>query len=392
MEYDFQTWQNRIAQGSAKWLAMHDLKADTNLDTVPLSVADMEFALAPPIRDGLQAYLDSVVLGYTLPTPPYYAAITSWLKRRQDLDVQKDWIETSPGVVEGIGLAIKTLTQEGDGIIIMTPVYYPFYQIIDLTKRTKIQLQLTNTDGEYSIDFEELARLAAEPGAKAILLCSPHNPVGRVWSRGELQKIGQIAKDHDLYVLSDEIHGDLIMPGHKFTSFFNACPDYMEKSITFTAPSKTFNLAGMQASSVIIPNDEIRTSFQETKRAAGLFALNALAYLSTELAYTQCDGWYEEMLDVIDENRRMAADYIEENVPGAIVSPLEGTYLLWVDLRCLDLDPKELEKRMIARNLFFDEGYVFGPGGEGFERINLAAPRNVIKAALERFALACTVR
>lgn len=389
MRYDFHTWQNRIPQGSAKWLAMRDLKADTNEDTVPLSVADMEFQLAPAIRYGLQAYLDSAVLGYTLPTQSYFAAITGWLKRRQNLDIEKEWIETTPGVVEGIGLAVRALTAEGDGIILMTPVYYPFYMTVDLTKRRKLELMLQNTEGRYSIDFEKLEELASDPTAKAILLCSPHNPVGRVWSEAELQNIGRIAKEHNLYVLSDEIHGDLIMPGHQFVSFFNACPDYKDKTIVFTAPSKTFNLAGMQASSCIIPNDEMRAAFQEAKRAAGLFALNSLAYLSTEIAYTQCDGWYEEMIKVIDSNRQMAREYIEQNIPGSIVSPLEGTYLLWVDVRFLGLDPTELEKRMIASNLFFDEGYVFGPGGAGFERINLAAPRSVIKAALERFAQAC---
>lgn len=179
------------------------------------------------------------------------------------------------------------------------------------------------------------------------------------------------------------------MPGHTFTSFLNACPEYVDRTIVFTAPSKTFNLAGMQASSVIIPNETIRSEFQDTKRAAGMFALNALAYVSTELAYTECDGWYEQMLRVIDTNRQVATEYIEHNIPGAVVSPLEGTYLLWVDLRCLHLDATELEKRMIASNLFFDEGYVFGKDGAGFERINLAAPTSVIKAALERLAQAC---
>lgn len=389
MRYDFETWQNRMPQGSEKWLAMQRLKPDVGPDIVPLSVADMEFVLAPAIRDGLISYMGTVVLGYTGPTPSYFAAIQSWLDRRQNMHIEQEWIETTPGVVDGIGLALRTITEPGDGVIIMTPVYYPFFDLIDLTGRAKLQMELTNTDGRYSIDFARLEELAADPSAKAILLCSPHNPVGRVWSSEELQQIGQIAEKHNLYVLSDEIHGDLIMPGHTFTPFLNACPGWSDRTITFTAPSKTFNLAGMQAASAIIPNKEIRTAFEQTKRVAGMFMLTTLSYITTQLAYTQCDGWYEEMLQVIDGNRQLATEYIERNIPGAIVTPLEGTYLLWVDLRCLGLDAKEMEQRMIEASLFFDEGYIFGPGGAGFERINLAAPRSVIQAAMERLAQVC---
>lgn len=389
MEHDFETWEDRTSQGSAKWLAMHDLKKEKlSPDTVPLSVADMEFMLAPEIRDGIIEHLGTAVLGYTMPTPYYLECVCSWLKRRQNLDVRSEWIETTPGVVTGLDLAIRAFTSEGDGVILMTPVYYPFYQVIELTGRAKLELELLNTDGQYSIDFAALEKLAASGNASAVLLCSPHNPIGRVWKKEELEEIGRIAKAHNLIVLSDEIHGDLIMPGHQFTSWFAACPDLTERSAVFTAPSKTFNLAGMQAASAIIPNREMREQFAQAKRAAGIFTLNALAFTTTELAYTRCDSWYEQMLEVIDGNRRLAADYISRNIPGAVVTPLEGTYLLWVDLRCLGLDATALEKRMINADLFFDEGYIFGSGGAGFERINLAAPRSVIQAALERLAAA----
>ncbi|MBD5559336.1 MAG: pyridoxal phosphate-dependent aminotransferase [Clostridia bacterium] len=386
MEYDFETWQNRASQGSAKWNAMLELKPDVSPDTVPLSVADMEFLLAPEIRDGLCEHLGTAVLGYTQPTPYYFECIQQWLARRQDLQIETEWIVPTPGVVNGIGLALTACTNPGDGIIVMTPVYYPFYKLIEYTGRRQISLPLTDTDGYYTIDVQKLDELASD--AAAILLCSPHNPVGRVWTKQELEDIGEIASKYGLLIISDEIHGDLVMPGYRHIPFLNACPDMKERTVLFTAPSKTFNLAGMQASSAIIPNKELRAAFEDAKMRSGQFALNALAYTSTELAYTRCDGWYKEMIEVIDGNRQLAIDFIQREIPQAVVSPLQGTYLLWVDLRYLGLDPTELEKRMIAQDLFFDEGYVFGNEGAGFERINLAVPRAVLVSALDRLKAA----
>ena len=389
MTYDFETWMNRAPQGSAKWNAMYELKPNVSPDTVPLSVADMEFQLAPEIRDGLREHLGTALLGYTQPTPYYFECIQQWLARRQDLQVNTSWIVPTPGVVNGIGLALQSCTKSGDGIIVMTPVYYPFYKAIEFTGRRQVGLPLTNTGGFYTIDMKKLDELAAD--AAAILLCSPHNPVGRVWTQQELEDIGEIAARRSLIVLTDEIHGDLIMPGYRHIPFLKACPELEERTVLFTAPSKTFNLAGMQASSAIIPNKELRAAYEDAKMRSGVFALNALAYTSTELAYTRCDGWYEEMIQTINANRQLAEDYISAEIPEAVVSPLQGTYLLWVDLRYLKLDATELEKRMQAADLFFDEGYVFGADGAGFERINLAVPRAVLVSALERLKAAVCI-
>lgn len=386
MIYDFDTWIDRTPQGSEKWLAMHRLKKDVAPDTVPLSVADMEFALAPEIRDGLIEHLGTAVLGYTGPVHYYFDTICQWLEKRQKLFIENSWIVPTAGVVTGIGLAIRSCTEPGDGVIVMTPVYYPFFHVIHETGRTLLQMELTNTMGSYSIDMDMLEKLASDKRAKALLFCSPHNPVGRVWTSEELAAIGDICERHNLYIISDEIHGDLIMPGHCHIPFLNACPRLRERMFLMTAPSKTFNLAGMQVSSAVIPNMDLRSEFREQKRQCGMGELNALAYTASELAYTRAFGWYEKMLEVIAENRTFVTEYLHDALPQVIVTPLEGTYLLWVDLRFTGLDPKELEKRNIGADLFFDEGYIFGKGGEGFERINLATPRTVLKAAMERFA------
>lgn len=384
MKYDFETWTDRTPQGSEKWLQMHELKPDVLPDVVPLSIADMEFELAPEIRDGLKGYLDTVVLGYTAPTDSYYAAIISWLERRRHLHVEKDWIVPVPGVVAGMGIAIHACTAPADGVIILTPVYPPFYSVVEIAGRTLIMCELKNTAGEYTIDFGALEKAAAVDNAKAILLCSPHNPVGRVWTGEELCRIGDICQKHDLHVISDEIHGDLLMPGYEQIPFLNACPQLLESTVLLTAPSKTFNLAGMQSAVAIIPDSILRENFEKQRHDACMGELTTLGYVSTELAYTRADGWYEQMLSIIDGNRQMCVDILRERVPQAVVSPLQGTYLLWVDLRFLRLGPKELQKLMIRHDLFLDEGYIFGKGGEGFERINLAAPRSVLEAAMGR--------
>lgn len=350
----------------------------------------MEFCLAPEIRDGLAATLRTTILGYTSPTTAYFDAICSWLQRRQNLHVDPSWIVPTHGVVTGIGLALKACTQPGDGIIVMTPVYYPFFEVIKSTGRTLLEMELTNTGGKYSIDFEILDELASTSRAKALLLCSPHNPVGRVWTQTELQEIGRICKKHNLHVISDEIHADLIMPGFKHTPFLNACPDLKATTISLTAPSKTFNLAGMQAASAIIPNEELRGLFLQAERKTGLVELPSLSYMTTILAYTQCDNWYSAMITTVDMNRQFCEAWLASEIPQVKCTPLEGTYLLWFDLRFLGLDPKELEKAMINADLFFDEGYIFGNGGAGFERMNLATPLSVLQFALVRLRDAVT--
>lgn len=382
MNYDFETCIDKRNSGSIKWRDMLKKQPDVPEGVVPLSVADMEFKTAPEITDGLKEYLDTQALGYTGATDAYYDAVAGWMKERHGWDIKHEWIVTTPGIVLALGLAVRAFTQPGEGVIIMTPVYYPFYMVVQRQGRKLAENALKNRKGRYEIDFDDLEKKAKDPGNKLLLLCSPHNPVGRVWTREELARISEICTRHGVLVVADEIHHDLIMPGYSHTVF--AQVGNPENTIVCTAPSKTFNLAGMQASNIIIPGGELRKRFRNAKLESGIMELGALSYRACELAYTRCAGWLGELLAILDKNRRLTEDFAARELKRARVTRLEGTYLQWIDLRAYGLSEQELEQKMLEAHLFFDEGYIFGKTGAGFERVNIACPPRVLEGALLR--------
>ena len=386
MRYDFTKLADRTGQGSAKWLDMYEINKNVGPEIVPLSVADMEFDNPKEITEGLKLFLDTAVLGYAVPTQSYYDSVIGWMKRRHHWEVKKESIVCSPGVVPALFTGVSAFTKKGDGVILLTPVYYPFYKAVESHERKVAASSLIEEDGRYTMDYADIEEKASKPENKLLLLCNPHNPVGRVWTKEELKRLGDICKKHHVTVISDEIHQDMIMPGFEHTVFHNADPSFEEFSIVCTAPSKTFNLAGMQTSNIMIPNEQMRNQFCEamSKNMGGPF-LNMLGYEACRLAYDECEDWLDELLKVIYENSRAVEAFFAENMPEVKPVKLEGTYLQWLDFRGLDIDYKELERIHTMKALvFFDEGYIFGKEGEGFERINLACPKSVILSALER--------
>lgn len=386
MNYDFETSIDKRNSGSVKWRDMLKKQPDVPEGVVPLSVADMEFQTAPEITAGLKEYLSTQALGYTEATDAYYDAVTGWMKERHGWDVKREWIVTTPGVVLALGLAVRAFTQPGEGVIIMTPVYYPFYMVVQKQGRKLTENELKNRAGRYEINFEDLEKKAADPNNKVLLLCSPHNPVGRVWTKEELARVSRICARHGVLVVADEIHHDLIMPGYSHTVFTQVGDP--ENSIVCTAPSKTFNLAGMQVSNIIIPSEGLRRRFQNCKLESGILELGALSYRACELAYTRCGRWLDELLTVLDKNRKYTEEFVAQNLPEAHVTRLEGTYLMWLDLRGYGFSERELERKMLGAHLFLDEGYIFGQPGAGYERINIACPPRVLGEALARFKTA----
>ena len=385
MRYDFETLVKRKYVGSSKWDAMLHIKPDLLDEIIPFSVADMEFMNAPEVSEGLAEFIKSTVLGYSRPTVAYFDAVIGWMKRRHDFDVKREWIIGYPGVVPALFQLTKHLTSPGDGIIIMPPVYYPFMLAVKNADCKLVENELLFQDGRYEIDFDDLEKKAERPENKLLILCSPHNPVGRVWTRIELERVGEICIANNVMVISDEIHADLVMPGHKHTMFASISEEFAKNSIICTAPSKTFNIAGLQSSNIIIPNDKLRKSCADNKLKQGMMSCNIIAYKACEIAYNKCGPWLSELLTVLEENRKLIKEYIETNIPVIKVIDLEGTYLQWLDCRGLGLGHQELEKIMIDKaQLFFDEGYIFGSGGEGFERMNIACPSYILKATLER--------
>lgn len=391
MAYDFVTRVNRAEAGSSKWEAMAHLNPQLGSSIVPLSVADMELVNPPEIQEALKDYIDANILGYTNPTKEFFNAVVSWQKNHHQWSPEPEWIVTSPGVVPALFQAIRSFTKEGDGIIIQPPVYYPFERAVRLSNRTLVEnpLKLVHkSDGSthYEIDFEDLATKAAQDNVSAMILCSPHNPVGRVWTPTELRRVVDICVAHNLMLICDEIHNDLIMPGHEHTTLFNVVDqsEYQQVMVA-CAPSKTFNIAGCQASTIFIPDEQRRKAFCKGQERIPFNHLNALAYPATIAAYTRCDAWLKELLALIWDNYQLVRGTIEGALPGVKVFPLEGTYLAWVDFRAWKLSNEELETFMTKDALLFlDEGYIFGDEGSGFERINLACPRAVLSEALDR--------
>ena len=380
-EYDFDEIIDRHKTGSLKWDALQERFGAEDL--LPLWVADMDFRAPQPVIDALTLRAQHGVYGYSSFLPAYYDSVIGWYKRRYNWEIKREWLVYTPGVVPAINFAIQGFTNPGDKVIVQPPVYYPFFNAIESNGRHVLYNPLKLSGGYYEMDFADLEEKVRDPRAKAIILCSPQNPVGRVWKREELQRLGEICIDNDVMVISDEIHSDLRYPGIEFTNFASISEKFANNSITCTSGTKTFNLAGLQISNIIIPSKGIRQTFENTVLSAGTFRPNSFAADALQTAYDQCEGWLDEIQEYLAGNLGFLKEFIHENMPKVKVIEPEGTYLVWLDFREVEPDPMELEKLM--RNdakVALDEGYIFRIGGAGFERINLACPRSILKQAL----------
>ena len=382
MKYDFETLVNRRNTGSHKWEGMYEQIPNAGDDIVPLSVADMELKNPPAIIEGLKKYLDNIILGYTGETENYYKSVTSWMERRHGFSPKKEWFVMTAGVVPAIKEMVGAFTKDGDSVLMLTPVYYPFYSSVEANGRTVLGSELILEGTEYRIDFDDFAEKAARPETTLCILSSPHNPIGRIWTKEELLKLCEICLENNVFIISDEIHFDLIMPGFEHVSMGTFEEKYLNNCAICTAPSKTFNLAGLQTSNIFIPNEEYRNKMTA---ARGYFSLNIFGYKACELAYDECEEWLDELLLFLDENRKFVEEFVAEKMPEVKVHRLQGTYLMWLDFRAWGMNEKELEDFMIHKaEAIFDEGYVFGEGGIGFERINIACPKKVLENTLDR--------
>ncbi len=376
MPYDFDSLTKRT--DSIKWHLMQQKHPDLDERAIPLTIADMEWMTAPEIREGLKSYLDETILGYPFVKPAYYEAVQGWMQRRHGFSVEKDWIYPVSGIVPALYAALSALTEPGDGVIIMPPVYFPFFSAIAATGRREASCPLINEDEHYKIDFDRFEALAADPQNTMFILCSPHNPGGIVWSKETLCRLDDICRRHRVTVLADEIHHDLILPGHHHIVFQTLSPETAMNTVTCTAPSKTFNLAGLGLANLIMANPEHLKKYDDYEEKTGFPHVNLLAFKACELAYTHGDAWLDEAIHQIDQNRQTAEVFLKQYFPEIKIAPLQGTYLLWIDVR--ELEPAQTS-RFIAQ-----DGAMFGPGGEGHLRLNLALPNRALKEQLQRFA------
>ncbi len=381
MAYDFDTVIDRTTKNSAKWTLMKQL---TGLDDlIPLWVADMDFAVAPEIVEALKERAVHPIYGYTVPPEEYHTGLINWMDKRHNWKgVEKDWIVWTPGVVAGFTIAIQAYSQPGDKVVIQPPVYYPFKNQILNTGRQIIENPLIDKGGYYEMDFEDLEE-KIDDRTKMIILCSPHNPVSRVWKRGELEKLAEICKEKDILIISDEIHNDLILGDIKHTPTAIVSEDAMQRTITLVAPSKTFNLAGLTNANAIIPNKKLREDFK-AQVSKGSGHSNIFGMVAQDAAYNKAEPWLDEALEYLRSNLEYFEEFLAEKIPQLKLYPLEGTYLAWVDCSALDMDDEELNEFMLKKaKLWLDEGTLFGTGGSMFMRFNLACPRATLEQALE---------
>lgn len=387
--YDFDTVVSRKGIGSFKWDAIEAEMGKDHDEIYPMSVADMELKVAPEITEAIIKGAEFGLYGYTGPTAGYYDAVIGWMKRRHQWDIKKEWISLSAGVVPAIYTAVRALSHPGDHVIIQQPVYYPFSSAVELNGCKIVNNALINEGGQYRMDFEDLEEKAKDPRVKLLILCNPHNPVGRVWSAAELKKLGDICLKNDVVVISDEIHFDFVFKPYTHTVFASISEECAMNCMVMTAPSKTFNLAGLQTSNIIIPNPKLKEAFDISAQNIASFSLNYFGYVACEAAYNSAEKWLDGLMEHLESNKSYFKEFMKKNLPQIPVTELEGTYLAWMDFNPLKMDNVQLEKFMKEKaHIFFDEGYLFGEAGNGFERINLACPRSILEKVMNNLKAA----
>lgn len=355
-------------------------------DTLPMWVADMDFRTAPPIVEALARRVRHGIFGYTKVPDAYYDAVTNWFARRHGWQIEKPWIIYTSGVVPALSAIIKAMTVPGDSVIVQTPVYNCFFSSIRNNGCEITASELIREGNTYRIDFDDLERKAADARAKLLLLCNPHNPAGRVWTKEELMRVGEICFRHGVFVVADEIHCELVAPGHAYTPFASLGPEYQRRSATCLSPSKAFNLAGLQIANIVIEDEDVRRKVDRAININEVCDVNPFGVEALIAAYNEGEAWLDELNAYISGNYSFMKDYCEKHLPEFPLTVLEGTYLVWMDCSALHKPAEELEHLLVAdARLWLNAGTMYGAGGEGFMRWNIACPRSVLADGLQRF-------
>ena len=382
MKYNFDTIHNRKNTNSLKYdFAKERGKPD---DLIPLWVADMDFRVPDEVITALKEKAEHGIFGYSEPKADYFETLENWFSTRHGWNVDGRRFVQTCGVVFSISALIRILTDVGDAVLICQPVYYPFAQTIIDNNRKLIVSELKNENGYYTVDYADFQKKIKENQVKLFVLCNPHNPVGRVWTKDELTKLGRICLDNGVFVISDEIHCDFTYEGNTHTVFATLGREFEESCAVCTAPTKTFNLAGLHISNTYIYDDRIRKRFVKELGAQGYSQSNVMGLVACQAAYTYGAEWLDELRAYLTDNLSLVREYLKDNIPDIRLVEPQGTYLVWLDCRCLRFTDRELKAFFQDEaKLWTDDGYIFGAGGSGFERINIACPRSLLKAALE---------
>lgn len=383
MDYGFDRVIDRYNTNSAKF----DTAKKQGLpgDVLPMWVADMDFQAPECVLKALHDAVDFGIFGYSFAGDDYLEAIEDWFSRVHGWEVSREWVVTTPGVVFALSAAIRAFTEPGDAVLVQPPVYYPFYMVIENNCRKRVENTLVYREGKYTVDFEDFERKIVENDVKLFILCSPHNPVGRVWTEEELGKVGEICHKHGVTVISDEIHCDFAFPEHPHTPFVKACPQMAEQAIICTAPSKTFNLAGLQVSNIFVPGEQLREKLKKEMSVCSYSEPNCLGMIACTAAYRGGKDWLDACKAYMRENLDYIRNYLVAHIPAIKLVEPEGTYLAWLDCSGLGLSKEELDNLFIHKaKLWLDSGSIFGAVGEQFQRVVLACPKAIVVQAMDQ--------
>jgi len=382
MKYNFDKSIDRLGTSSVKWDYLE--RVFGNKEVLPLWVADMDFEVPQPVIDAVVKRAQHGIYGYTEKPDSFYTSIADWMKKRHGWHISKEWITVCPGVVPALSFSVLSFTEPGDKVLLQSPVYHPFFSSIKENDRIIVNNQLRQENGKYVMDFEDLeAKLGS--GVKAMLLCNPHNPVGRVWSREELIKVGELCAKYNVVIIADEIHSDLIYSNCTHVPAASISEELAIRTVTCIAPSKTFNIAGLSTSAVIIPDKALRHKFNSTIKRLGIEMGNLFGITALEAAYTNGEEWLAQVLAYTEDNVDYLVDYFNTRIPQIKVSKPQGTYLVWLDCRELEMNQKDLVNFFINKaRVGLNDGTAFGAGSEGFMRMNIACPRSLLEEALKR--------
>ena len=385
MQYDFDTPIDR----THTWSIKHDFKKENGKadDILPLWVADMDFRSPDSVVEALKKAVDHGIFGYSRADESYFDAVAAWYQKRHHLTLQPEWMTCTPGIVFALSIAVRAFSQEGDAVLIQPPVYHPFSRAILRNKRTLVENPLVLKDGHYEMDLEDLEQKVLDEHVKLMILCNPHNPVGRVWTREELTALADICLRHHVYVISDEIHGDFVWQGHEQTPYASISEEACLHSMMCTAPSKTFNLAVMATSNLFIPDPEMRRKFRSELLDVGQENMNRLGLFACRAAYEGGGEWLDQLIGYLAGNLALVRDFCKNRVPQIQLVEPEGTYLAWLDCRELKLSQKDLNEFFVDKaHLALNDGEMFGKEGIGFMRLNVASPRCIIEKAMKQLA------
>lgn len=383
MTYNFDELIDRRHTGSVKWDGMKN--AFGRDDLTAMWVADMDFRTPPFVMDALRQRLEHEVLGYAMPCEGWDTTICHWLQKRHQWEVRPDWLTFVPGIVRGQAFALLCFTNPGDRVLVMTPVYHPFFLVTERLKREAVRSPLDLRDGHYHIDFDRLRHDLQ--GCKALVLCNPHNPGGRVWTVDELRRIAELCQESGTLVISDEIHADLTLPPYKHHPFATVSPAAASNSVTFMAPSKTFNMPGVQSSFAIVPDDTLRARFQQFMEAGEFCEGHLFAYIGCKAAFEHGEEWLNQLLAYIQGNIDFTESYLRQHIPAIGMIRPQASFLVFLDCRQLGLEQEELERLFADKaRLALNTGTTFGEPGRGFMRLNVGCPRAALKQALDQLA------